>query len=504
MIRDLSRWIETHAAFTPEKPAIRYEDEIITYGVLRNRIQSVGSALRYNHNIRHGDRVAHLGFNAPDMLVLLFACARIGAMFLPLNWRLARPELEYILSDASPAILLTDRAHQDMAQGLARTVVTTSALQAGGETEAKDTEAAGSPEDPVLLVYTSGTTGRPKGAVLDQRALLCNTLNAIDMHGLTAADHVLTVLPMFHVGGLNIQTVPALYAGATVTLHRVFDASATLAAIARDRPDLTVLVPATIAALIADPGWRNTDLSSLRAVTTGSSIVPTPLLRAFIDRGVPAIQVYGLTESGPVATYQRIQDAATGIGTVGRAALHTDIRIVDRTGLDVPANVAGEIWLKGANLLSGYWRNPAATSAALIDGWLRTGDIGVRDDVGVVTIKDRMSDVVISGGENIYPAELEAVLNGIAGIAEAVVIGCPDAHWGEVPVAVVVCAPGHAMTESAVTGAFEGVLARFKHPKAVIFADSLPRNAMGKVQKRALRDQITAGALQPARCPATD
>ena len=498
MTEDLSRWIATHAAAAPDKPAIRFEGAVIRYADLGDRIETAAAVLARRHGVVHGDRVAYLGLNAPEMLVLLFACARLGALFLPLNWRLAPPEHRFILGDARPKVLVADAAHHDRAQALALAGDGVTGALIGPDDLRGDASAVdplGGPEDPVLLVYSSGTTGRPKGAVLTQQAVLHNALNSVHMHDLTSADHVLTVLPMFHVGGLNIQTTPALYVGATVTVHRGFDPKATLDAIAADRPSLLVLVPATIAALRDHPEWTGTDLSSLRVLTTGSSIVPVSLIRVFHDRGVPVIQVYGLTESGPVAAYQRIADAPGNVGSTtgstGRAGLHTRVRIVDDQGRDRAIGEPGELWLRGANLAREYWGDPAATAAAFRDRWFRTGDIGYRDAAGDITIKDRKHDVVISGGENIYPAELEAVLDRIDGIAEAAVIGRPDARWGAVPIAVVARVPGSSLTAGEIIAAFDGQLARFKHPKAVIFVDALPRNAMGKVQKHDLRNRFT-------------
>jgi acyl-CoA synthetase (AMP-forming)/AMP-acid ligase II len=289
----------------------------------------------------------------------------------------------------------------------------------------------------LLIVYTSGTTGQPKGTVLSQAAVACNALNSIHMHGLRARDHVLTVLPMFHVGGLNIQTLPALSCGATVTLHARFDAGATLGAIAADRPTLTLLVPATMQAMIGHPAWATTDLSSLRAVATGSTDVPVPLIEAFHARGVPVIQVYGSTETGPVCLYQQTAEAFETVGSIGRAGRHSDIRLIDEAGREVADGTPGEILVRGGNVAEGYWRQPELTAAAFRDGWYHSGDVALRDERGLYWFKDRIKNVIISGGENIYPAELERILHGLPGIAEAAVVGRRDQRWGEVPVAVV-------------------------------------------------------------------
>ena len=493
MTDDLSRWIDTHSVFTPNKPAIRWQGIEITYAQLAARIGIAAATLTARAGIGSGDRVAYLGLNTPEMLVLFFACARIGAMLLPLNWRLAAPEQACIMQDAAPGALISDAVHGERAALLASSATECQLIDLhdlASDTAAAIPQSTGTPEHPVLLVYTSGTTGRPKGAILSQNAILHNALNSMHMHDLCSTDHILTVLPMFHVGGLNIHTTPALYAGATVTLHGSFEPGATLAAIEVDRPSLLVLVPATIAAVLSHPEWANTDLSCLRALTTGSSIVPRPLIDAVHARGVPVIQVYGLTESGPVAAYQRISDAFETAGSAGRGALHTRIRIIGDQDREQPVGTAGELWLQGPNLFSAYWRDPASTAAAFCDGWFRTGDIGIRDDAGDIFIKDRMKDVIISGGENIYPAEIERLLDELDGITESAVIGRDDDRWGEVPVAIIVPAPGSTLSKNAIGHTFRDRLARFKHPKDILFVDSLPRNVMGKVQKDVLRQRF--------------
>jgi len=503
MTADLCQWIEGHAASSPGKTALLFEDAVISYRDLYHRVYSATAFLRETHQLQRGDRVAYLGFNSPACLVLLFACARLGAMLVPLNWRLELPELAGVLSHAGAGVLFADATHQDQATALVQRYPRCAAVasaelepgQAAPYPPATTRDPAIDLNMPVLLVYTSGTTGRPKGVVLTQNALLFNALNSIHMHGLTAAAHVLSVLPMFHVGGLNIQTTPALYAGATVSLHQRFDPTATLAAIRAQRPSHLVLVPATISALIQHPDWQRTDLQCLQMLTTGSSVVPHTLIEVWHDRGVPVIQVYGSTETGPVALYQRRKDALIAVGSVGQGALHTRLRIVS-DGAEAATGQSGELLLRGPNLFREYWQDPAATTEAIEDGWFHTGDIGYRDERGFVFIHDRKKDMVISGGENIYPAELEQVLNGIDGIEEATVVGMPDEKWGEIPVALVVAAAPARLTASKICAAFEGHLARYKHPRAVVFVPALPRNAMGKVLKHELRDALKTGAIQ--------
>jgi fatty-acyl-CoA synthase len=307
---------------------------------------------------------------------------------------------------------------------------------------------------------------------------------------MTADDHVLTVLPLFHVGGLNIQTTPALHLGATVTLHARFAPDATLDAIANDKPTLTVLVPATMQAVIEHPRWRGTSLDSLRALATGSTQVPQRLVDAFVGRGVPVVQVYGSTETSPVAVYTRLSGDWRRPGSTGLPGLACEARIVDDDGNEVPAGTAGEVVVRGPNVLSEYWNDPKATAETLREGWYHSGDIGVRDADGHFFIHDRKKNLIISGGENIYPAEVERVLGHHPAVAECAVIGRPDEKWQEVPVAYIVRRDGVVAEAGEIERFCLAQLARYKVPRAYVFVASLPRNAMGKVQHFRLREQV--------------
>jgi fatty-acyl-CoA synthase len=493
----IAEWIDRHAERAPDAPALRFEGATTTYAGLAAQSARAARFLGHDLGLAAGERVAFLGANRPEQLVLTFAAARAGLILVPLNWRLADPELAAILANADPAALvvepsLAERVPAILPETTRRHVLTSPEAMAGSPGPAPD---RGGPGLPLLVVYTSGTTGEPKGAVLTQKAVACNALNSIHMHDLTAADHVLTVLPMFHVGGLNIQTLPALSCGATVTLHPRFDAGATLAAIAADRPSLTLLVPATMRAMITHPAWKTTDLTSLRAVATGSTDVPVPLIEAFHARGVPVIQVYGSTETAPVCLYQRVDEAFRTVGSIGRAGRHSDIRLIDEAGREVPDGTPGEILVRGDNVAEGYWREPELTIAAFRDGWFHSGDVALRDSAGLYWFRDRIKNVIISGGENIYPAELERILSTVPGIAEAAVVGRPDPRWGEVPVAVVAL-NDETLDREAILAAFDGRLARFKHPQDVLFLPALPRNAMGKVVVEDLRRMVGAGYEQ--------
>jgi fatty-acyl-CoA synthase len=497
---DLSDLIERNAAFTPDKPATIFEGETLSYAAFSTRIAQAAQALKAEFGVRRGDRVAILSLNRPDYLVLLYACARLGAMLVPLNWRLAVAEQLFILSDASIKLLVLEQAFAEVLPALEKSLPDAGIIGLGFAPargiafDALLARAVGDGRNPhtdltcpLLIVYTSGTTGRPKGAVLRQEALLWNGVMSQHMHGLTSGDHVLTVLPFFHVGGLNIQTTPALHHGATVTIHSRFTPDATLAAIARDRPTLTVLVPATIQAVTDHPAWATTDLSSLKAISTGSTIVPPHLIERFVARGVPVLQVYGSTETCPVAVYTRLGGDLTRTGSTGLPGLCCEAAVIDDAGHQLPPDIPGEIAVRGPNVFYEYWGNEAATREALHDGWYRTGDLGRRDADGYFWVHDRKKNLIISGGENIYPAEVERVLLEHPDVVECGVIGRPDPRWDEVPVAYVIRRSGCLVEAEALRAHVLTQLARFKVPRDIVFVDDLPRTALGKVQHFMLR-----------------
>ena len=504
---NLSDLIDRNASFTPGKAALRFEGETLSYAAFAERIALAARALKSRLGVGRGDRVGILAANHPDYLVLLYACARLGAMLLPLNWRLAPPEQVFILSDASVKALIVEDAFAAVLAPLKealpdiRVVGLGKVLGAEATFDALLAEGHGDGRNPhidetcpLLLVYTSGTTGRPKGAVLRQEALLWNGVMSQHMHDMRAEDHILTVLPFFHVGGLNIQTTPALHLGATVTIHARFAPDATLATIAQDRPTLTVLVPATIQAVIGHPDWGKTDLASLRAISTGSTQVPVPLIDAVEARGVPVLQVYGSTETCPVAVYTRAGGDRSRKTSTGLPGLLCEARIVDDKGRELPAGEAGEVAVRGPNVFFEYWGNEAATSEVLRNGWYHTGDIGTRDADGYFYIHDRKKNMIISGGENIYPAEVERVLYDHPAVAEAAVIGRADPKWQEVPVAYIVRRAGVACEAETLIAHLSGQLARFKVPREIVFVETLPRNALGKVQHFVLKEQAARDA----------
>ncbi|MGY4319632.1 class I adenylate-forming enzyme family protein [Bradyrhizobium sp. JR3.5] len=501
---DLCTLVERNAAYAPDKAAIRFEGQTLSYASLTRRIERVARALKSQLGVERGDRIAILSLNRPDYLVLLYACARLGAILVPLNWRLAAAEQLFILSDSGAQVLVLEQAFDAVLPVVTRHLPDASLVgldfaPLGGNKlddllDADCGDGRNRRADlscPLLIVYTSGTTGRPKGAVLRQEALLWNGIMSQHMHDLTSTDHALTVLPLFHVGGLNIQTTPSLHHGATVTIHSRFTPETTLDAFERDRPTLAVLVPAMMQALTNNARWGSTDLSGLRAICTGSTMVPHHLVELFVARGVPVLQVYGSTETCPIAVYTKLGGGLVPEGSSGLAGLCCEAAIIDDAGSELPPGDPGEIAVRGPNVFCGYWKNQEATHEALNLGWYRTGDIGRRDADGYFWIHDRKKNLIISGGENIYPAEVERVLVGHPDVADCAVVGRPHPRWEEVPVAYVIRRPGARIEAEALMAHVQSQLARFKVPREIIFTQQLPKTALGKVRHFMLKEAGT-------------
>ncbi len=421
--------------------------------------------------VQRGDIVAWLGYNSWDLLATLVACERQGAVLMPLNWRLAGPELVHQLAHSGASHLLGTLELAPLAAELRQRVSLASV-------PAPDVL-----DDDLLLVYTSGTTGAPKAAMHTRQGLQANVLAAVAAQGLDAQSRVLAVLPMFHVGGLCIQTLPALAVGAQVSIHPRFEAEAWFDAVAQWRPTTTLLVPAVMRALIEHPRWAQADLSSLQFINSGSQIVPLALIQAFHDRGIPVAQVYGATETGPVSIVLPPGEAMAHAGMAGRAALGVQVRLL----------ADGEICLKAPQLMRAYHRS--AEPGFDSEGWFHTGDLARLHDNGLYEVVGRSKELIISGGENIHPAEIEQLAAALPGVAQCAVVGVADVRWGEVPVLVVVRQAnpvGAALTEQSLLQALSPRLARFKRPSKVVFMASLPSTALGKVARGELRDALVA------------
>ncbi|MBK0391472.1 class I adenylate-forming enzyme family protein [Ramlibacter algicola] len=468
----LAQVLQQQARLRGDAVALHFGDERITYAALDTRARRVATLLSRQWGVQAGDRVAWLGLNDPALLVLLFALARVGAMLLPLNIRLAPAEWQQQLDACTPRCLVHDAAFAEAARALggAHALHATAELDAAVDPMDEDRAAA---SVPALLVFTSGTTSRPKAAVHTQANLVANMRIAAQVQAITPRDRVLTVLPLFHVGGLCIQTLPALSAGATVLLQPRFMPDATLQAIAGERPTLTLQVPATLKALIEHPAWANTDLSSLRAVWAGSSLLPASLLHAFHARGVPVCNVYGATETGPFSIALGPQEAMQRVGSCGWPAPGVEMQLAE----------GGEVWVRGPNVVARYWPDEPALDA---QGWFHTGDLATRDADGACTIVGRAKDLIISGGENIHPAEIEAVLGEHPAVLECAAFGLPDAHWGEAVAVAVVLRPASGASDDELRAHLAARLARFKLPRHWLRVEQLPKTALGKVQRHEL------------------
>ncbi len=456
----------------PQALAIDGAEQRLTRAALDALVDEEVHALR-EAGLGATDIVAWLGLNTPRMLAALLACERVGAVFMPLNWRLATDELLACLRHAGAAAL---RGTPEMAPARA-------ALQSAWHAAGGPQRGTAMPGD-LMLVYTSGTTGEPKGAMHTPAGMAANARAAIAVQQFDATTRTLCALPMFHVGGLCIQLLPTLLAGGVIRMHARFEPGAWLADVAAWCPTTSLLVPATMRAIIDHPAWAPTDLSSLRFVNSGSSIVPVALIEAFHAHGVPIAQVYGSTETGPFSIAQALDETLDHVGSTGVPAPGVQVRLVDEQGADVAPGEVGELWIRGDNLMRGYHRAPMHPS--FVDGWFHSGDLGRQTADGRYEVVGRSKDMIISGGENIYPAEIENLVIGVPGIAECAVVGVPDARWGETPVLVLVTRPDQPVTEADVRAAYEQRLARFKHPRRLVFMDTLPKTALGKVQKPAL------------------
>jgi len=495
--------LEHHASRTPHRPLAIFGDETVTYGEMAARVQSLAAGL-HERGVGAGDVVGLLSYNCTEFLETIFAANSLGAIAMPINWRLAAPEVRYILEHSEARALVCDEALVDVAdvatrgleEALVRVCITRSAPE--GWTPLADLRKA-SPapvrvpaagDDLHRLMYTSGTTGRPKGVMITHANLAWKNLAHIVEFGFTSADLGLACGPLYHVGALDLTTTSLIAAGATTIVHRVFEAPDVVDEIERSRVTAVWLAPAMVNAIMALPDIEARDLSSVRLVINGGEKMPIPLIER-LQRTFPSAwfaDAYGLTETVSGDTFLDRDSIVSKLGSVGRPCLYLELDIWDEQGTPLPAGERGEVVLRGPKVFKGYWRDPDATAAAFAGGWFHTGDIGVRDDDGYLYIVDRLKDMIVSGGENIAGSEIERVLYEHESVVEAAVVGRPDDRWGEVPVAYVVVSA--ATTPGELVEHCREQLARFKVPKEVVLIDALPRNPSGKVLKRELRRQV--------------
>ena len=496
-------WIAHNALNLPNKiatielPSGRQE----TYAQMHDRVGRIAGWLQ-GLGVEKGDRVGVLALNSIDTMDIIFATWRIGAVHLALNFRLTPTELDYIIGNAEPKVLISDVELEATVNALTVSIERLVKMDGlGGDTdfEARTRDAKPitemvelEPEDQCMLMYSSGTTGLPKGVIITCGMMLWAQVNAGAAMGCTQDMVSLAVMPLFHIGGLQVFTCPALFAGGTAVTMRTFDPGATLDAFS-DR-DLGIThflgVPAIFNALRDHPKNPQSDFSGLKTIIAGAEAVPASLVNWWAERGVVIQEGYGMTENVASCCILGRDDVTEHIGSAGKALRHLQIRIAREDGSEADPGESGEIWCRGPVVTPGYWRRTDADEETFVDGWLRTGDIGSRDAEGFIYIEDRLKDMYISGGENVYPAEIENILYELKEIREVAVIGVPDERWGESGCAVVALQEDAEISREAILEHCRPRLARFKHPNHVVFVDELPRNATGKVLKFELRKTI--------------
>jgi len=465
----------------------------LTFAAVNDRAGR-GAAILERLGLSPGERVAILCHNSATFFEALFACGKAGAILVPLNWRQTPAELAPILADCGARLLLHDAATAELAAALGRTGEARLTSFAAYETliaqtpPRPDRDTAWPTDRIWYLLYTSGTTGRPKAVIQTVGMALANYVNVQQATGLTGADTTVNFLPLFHTAGINLHTLPVFFSGGTNTVLSKFEIDPLLDLIAAGRVSLFFGVPAIYQALSLSPRFAAMDFSPVRHWGCGGAPLNESLIRTFLAKGVRVCNGMGMTETGPTVFLMDPARAAEKIGSVGKPQLLSEVRLVDAAACDVPAGERGEILFRGPGITPGYYNNPEATAAAIDrDGWLHSGDIGRRDSDGYYFIVDRIKDMYISGGENVYPAEVEAVLTDHAAVLEAAVLGVPDERWGEVGHAVIRLRPGSACDAEALRAFARSRLAAYKVPKHVTIVDDYPRTAAGKVQKHLLR-----------------
>ena len=498
-------WIKRHAARTPNKLALfdAHTGQQFTYAQLEKRIIQLAGFMRGQLGLQQGDRISILAQNSAEYFVVLFACAKLGVILNTLNWRLTAPEIQFILDDCTPRTLFYEPQFAEVVVELKPTLPCKNYVVMGakaGENEFVYAEGIASAintitspptltyDDIWAIIYTSGTTGQPKGAQVTYGNFFYNAVGMGQAIQLTSDDINLNVLPTFHIGGLGLYAGPTFHAGGTVIIMRAFDPAAYLQIVQAWRVTVALLVPAIYLMLSQFPDFEQYDLSSVRSWASGGSSLPPSLVHTFAEKGIIIQQGFGMTETGPTVFLIDKEHAVAKAGSVGKPVLHTDVTIRDQQGKVLGPNEVGELCIRGGNVTTGYWNRPGATAKALIDGWLHSGDAAMVDEDGFYTIVDRWKDMYISGGENVYPAEVENVIYRHTAVAEVAVIGVPHPKWQEVGCALVVAKAGQTVTEEEIIEYCQGKLARYKIPKSVVFVDSLPRTAAGKVLKRELRE----------------
>jgi fatty-acyl-CoA synthase len=498
----IGRWITKYSDRFPQKTALIYKDTRLSYSELNKRVNRLSQAFLHL-GVRKGDRVLALLFNTNELIETMFACAKIGAIFVPINTRLSVDEVEYIVRDASGHVFVYDERLEKIAEGIRNRVDHVQHYirvgKDGQETafsyeKLQSCFPAEEPafeiklEDVHMIMYTSGTTGKPKGAMITHGNTQWNAINCINFLTIEEKDITYTVAPLFHIGGMNIFTTPTLYKGGTVVLDDKFDPKTTLETIEKEKVTTLFLVPAMWLAIMQYPNFEDDNIRSLRLSVSGGAPCPLTVIEFFQEKGISFYGGFGLTETSPFVSLLDDRNSIRKKGSVGKTPIHTEIRIVDPMDRDVPIGEVGELLVKGPNVFAGYWNKPEATKEAIKNDWFYTGDLAKMDEEGFLYIVDRKKDMIISGGENIYPVEVEQVIFRMPNVKEVAVVGVADEKWGEsVKAYIVLSDVTKKITLEDVQRFCDGKLARYKIPKYIEIIDQLPRNATGKVLKTTLR-----------------
>jgi len=498
-------WIASHAERTPNAIAMEdlFSNRRYSYQEMNDRVGRLARHLGDTCGMQQGDRVASLSLNNTEMLEMQFACQRIGAIWVPLNFRLAIPELEYIAGDCDIKMIVTDREFEQTSKAVAKThgiqhIIRTNADGSDSPYEAALSAAAPLTEgvalgldDTMTIMYTSGTTGRAKGAMISYSMALFNTINCAGLCAMSADSVNYAFMPLFHTGGLNIFALPVLHSGGRVLIARNFDPGECLRVMSDPQHGVThtLAVPAMLLAMQQHPEFEKSDLGIVRGFFVGGAPVPVPLLKKWLAAGVKLQQGFGMTETGPASLCLNADDAELKVGSTGKPLLHVDVKVVDNDGQEVKPGEMGELWLKGPSITTGYWNNPEANEKGFTDGWLHSGDAAMVDEDGYYYIVDRTKDMYISGGENVYPAEVEEIIYQLDGIVEVAIIGVEDEKWGEIGRAIAVISAESDISEASIIKHCLEQLAKYKVPRSVVFTDALPRNVTGKILKTELREQ---------------
>ncbi|WP_203362042.1 long-chain fatty acid--CoA ligase [Bacillus sp. REN10] len=487
-------WIENRARLTPEKAAVIHagSNQQWNYQQINRRAQILAHFL-LEQNVEKGDRIALISPNHISYFDLMFACAKIGAIFVPINWRLSSRELNDILADCSPKLVgyhdrFTEMIHKlSFHQGCCFCVSALEYEQRMSEYEEPLLLSLSmEQEDPFMMIYTGGTTGKPKGVVLSHRAILWNGLNTAVSWNVTAEDTTLTYLPMFHTGGLNALTTPLLMAGGTVVIGSQFDPLEAIQALNQYHCTIALFVPTMYQMMIHEREFAESSFPSMKVFLSGGAPCPFNVYDAFVKKGIAFKEGYGLTEAGPNNFYIDPEEAKIHRGSVGKAMLFNQIKLLREDGTEARVGEIGELLIQGQHIFSTYWNNHTATAEVLRDDWLYTGDLAKVNEEGYCFIVGRKKEMIISGGENIYPLEVEQCLLQFPCIEEVAVIGLPDEMWGEKMVAFLVTVNQQPVPLEDIQKHCEQALAKYKIPKQFLFIEELPKTHVGKIDKQML------------------